>query len=119
MFSVCRQDIIEYTTVTSMATGGIGVVITTGTGMIGIGIIPIIIGVVEISTGRHQVIMAMSIMAEKSIERQNPTMAESFTERRMLVMVEVFIERQRSGAKAMFTGKRMTDPTSDEVSNTG
>ena len=41
--------------VTSIGTGGIGVVITTGAVMVGTQIIPIIIGVVEIFIG-HQVV---------------------------------------------------------------
>jgi hypothetical protein len=64
IFSVCRQDIIGYTTVTSIETGGRGVIAGTGTGRVGIEIIPSIIGVVKIFIGHQQVIMAISIVAE-------------------------------------------------------
>jgi hypothetical protein len=50
IFSVCRPDIIGYTTLIFIATGGIGIVLTTGTVMIGTEIIPSIIGVVESGT---------------------------------------------------------------------
>jgi hypothetical protein len=55
IFWACRRDIIGYATLIFIATGGIGVVLTTGTAMLGIEIIPSIVGVTEILIGRPNV----------------------------------------------------------------
>jgi hypothetical protein len=51
-FSVCHRDIIGYTTLIFIATGGIGVVLTTGTVIVGIEITLSIVGVTEVLIGR-------------------------------------------------------------------
>ena len=71
MFSVCRQDIIGYTMETSIDIGGIGAIITTGTSMLGIEIIPSIIGVVEIFIGHREVVMLEGVtMAEEGTDHR-------------------------------------------------
>jgi hypothetical protein len=46
-FSVCRQDIIGYTTVNFIGIGEVGGVVTTGADIVGIEITPDTIGVAE------------------------------------------------------------------------
>jgi hypothetical protein len=72
IFSECRQDIIGYTTVTSIAIGGIGVIITTGTDSLGIENMPSIIGVEESFIGPQKFIIRISTMVEKFITAKSP-----------------------------------------------
>ncbi len=100
IFSVCRRDIIGSTTVTSIAIGGIGVVIAIGTGMIGIEITPAIIGVVESFTGRQQ-FTVVQIFTERLI----------FIEKPMSTVAQMCIERLRFIERSMFTTMFIVVPT--------
>jgi len=90
IFSVCRRDIIGYITATFIATGGIGVVIATGAGTIGIEIIPGVVGVAENFIGRRRVIVA-----------------EMFTERVIFTERRISIERPMLTGRLMFTERLM------------